>query len=165
MDAIQTKNEQETRAAAAKLAVFLKQGDVILLEGGLGAGKTTFTKGLAEGLEIQQMIKSPTYTIIREYWDGRVPLYHMDAYRLEDTGGTELGLEEYFESEGVSVVEWANFIPGDLPDEYLNIKLTSVGEEQNEREIEFKAIGGRYEDLLAKFQKSAFQNGSKGAKR
>ena len=83
MKRLKAHNEEETKAAAAELAKFLEPGDVILLEGNLGAGKTTFTKGLAEGLGITKVIKSPTYTIIREYLEGRLPLYHMDVYRLE----------------------------------------------------------------------------------
>ncbi len=87
----------------------LVAGDVLVLDGDLGAGKTTFTKGLAAGLEIPDIIKSPTFTIIHEYQDGRLPLYHMDAYRLENGGAEDLGLEEYFDGDGVSVVEWADY--------------------------------------------------------
>ena len=123
MEKLYAHDERETKDIAAKLAKWLEPGDLILLEGDLGAGKTTFTKGLATGLGIKRVIKSPTYTIIREYLDGRLPLYHMDVYRLEETGGMDLGLEEYFEGEGVSIVEWAKFIPEDLPTEYLQIKL------------------------------------------
>ena len=80
-------------------------GDVIILTGELGAGKTTITKGIAQGLGVTRMVKSPTYTIIREYEEGRLPLYHMDVYRI-GPDADELGLEEYFEGEGLSVVEW-----------------------------------------------------------
>lgn len=148
-----TINELETTELAAKLAKWLKPGDLILLEGDLGAGKTTFTKGLASGLGIKRIIKSPTYTIIREYLEGRLPLYHMDVYRLEETGGTDLGLEEYFEGDGVSIVEWAKFIPEDLPTEYLQIKLQPSGEGLVERDISFKATGSRYDELLNNFFK------------
>lgn len=148
-----TINELETKELAAKLAKWLKPGDLILLEGDLGAGKTTFTKGLASGLGIKRIIKSPTYTIIREYLEGRLPLYHMDVYRLEETGGTDLGLEEYFEGDGVSIVEWAKFIPEDLPTEYLQIKLQPSGEGLVERDISFKATGSRYDELLNNFFK------------
>lgn len=153
MDAIRVKDEVETKAFAAKLADYLVAGDVILLEGNLGAGKTTFTKGLAEGLGIKRVIKSPTYTIIREYTEGRLPLYHMDVYRLEETGGDELGLEEYFQGEGVSVVEWATFIPEDLPSEYLQIKLVPTGVDLAEREITLSAVGSHYETLIEKIEK------------
>lgn len=151
MKRLKAHNEEETKAAAAELAKFLEPGDVILLEGNLGAGKTTFTKGLAEGLGITKVIKSPTYTIIREYLEGRLPLYHMDVYRLEETGGMDLGLEEYFEGDGVSIIEWATFIPEDLPQEYLQIKLVPVGEDLMERELTFDPVGKRYEELLRSF--------------
>lgn len=151
MKQLKAHNEVETKGVAADLAKLLEPGDVILLEGNLGAGKTTFTKGLAEGLGITKVIKSPTYTIIREYLEGRLPLYHMDVYRLEETGGTDLGLEEYFEGDGVSIVEWATFIPEDLPQEYLQIKLVPVGEELMERELTFSPVGKRYEELMRKF--------------
>lgn len=151
MKQITAHNEVETKTVAAELAKLLEPGDIILLEGNLGAGKTTFTKGLAEGLGITKVIKSPTYTIIREYLEGRLPLYHMDVYRLEETGGTDLGLEEYFEGDGVSIVEWATFIPEDLPQEYLQIKLVPVGEELMERELTFDPVGKRYEELMLKF--------------
>ena len=80
-------NREATMALGRRLAPLLQAGDVLVLNGDLGAGKTTFTKGLAAGLGIQQMIKSPTFTIIREYQGGRLPLYHMDVYRLEAGGG------------------------------------------------------------------------------
>lgn len=91
------------------------------------------------------MIKSPTFTIIREYKKGRLPLYHMDVYRLEDTSADELGLEEYFYGAGVSVVEWAQFVREDLPEEYLEIKLFHIDE--NTRKIVVKPVGQRYEQL------------------
>lgn len=146
------KDEQETKKIAASLAKLLNSGDVLLLEGNLGAGKTTFTKGLAEGLGIKRVIKSPTYTLIREYDEGRVPLYHMDVYRLEETGGTDLGLEEYFEGEGISVIEWATFIPEDIPEQHLEIRLKPAGEELTEREITFIPKGHRYEILIEEWK-------------
>lgn len=159
MKPIQAHNEDETKAIAAALAAFLVPGDIILLEGDLGAGKTTFTKGLATGLGIKRVIKSPTYTIIREYLDGWLPLYHMDVYRLEETGGTDLGLEEYFEGDGVSIVEWATFIPEDIPSEYLQIKLQPSGEDLTERTITFKAVGQHYEELLSRLDESEKEKG------
>ena len=146
------KDEQETKDIAASLAKLLNAGDVVLLEGNLGAGKTTFTKGLAEGLGIKRVIKSPTYTLIREYDEGRVPLYHMDVHRLEETGGTDLGLEEYFEGEGVSVIEWATFIPEDIPEQHLEVQLKPVGEELMERKITFIPKGERYESLIEEWK-------------
>ncbi|EUJ25189.1 tRNA (adenosine(37)-N6)-threonylcarbamoyltransferase complex ATPase subunit type 1 TsaE [Listeria cornellensis] len=143
---VETTNESITRELAKNLGAKLEAGDVILLEGDLGAGKTTFTKGLAEGLDIPQMVKSPTFTIVREYTKGRLPLYHMDVYRLENAED-DLGLEEYFQGDGVSVVEWAHFIEQDLPDEYVRITLKHISE--NERVIEVEPVGVRYEALCS----------------
>lgn len=152
MQIMHAKDEAETKAIAAELAQYLEAGDVILLEGDLGAGKTTFTKGLAEGLGIKRVIKSPTYTLIREYKDGRLPLYHMDVYRLEETGGSDLGLEEYFEGEGISVVEWATFIPEDIPEQHLEIHLEPIGSNRMERKITFIPKGKHFENLLQIWQ-------------
>src|SRR5699024_5529025 len=94
----------ETQALAHRLALLVSSGDVITLEGQLGVGKTTFTKALAEGLGIKDHITSPTFTIIKEY-EGVIPLYHMDAYRLEDSE-EDIGFDEYFYGDGVTVIEW-----------------------------------------------------------
>ena len=148
MFTLQAKNEEETMAIAAQLAQLLEPKDVILLEGDLGAGKTTFTKGLAKGLGIETVIKSPTYTLIREYTKGRLPLYHMDIYRLEDVGGDDLGFEEYLYGNGVSVIEWAKFIEEELPAAYLTIRLVPTGEFFENREITFIPTGDRYKSLV-----------------
>ena len=115
MESLTLTNRDATIALGKKIGQQLVAGDVLVLDGDLGAGKTTFTKGLAAGLEIPDIIKSPTFTIIHEYQDGRLPLYHMDAYRLENGGAEDLGLEEYFDGDGVSVVEWAEFVEDELP--------------------------------------------------
>ncbi|MEH7413761.1 tRNA (adenosine(37)-N6)-threonylcarbamoyltransferase complex ATPase subunit type 1 TsaE [Neobacillus drentensis] len=138
-----TMNDKETSQFAARLAEFLKPGDVIALEGDLGAGKTTFTKGLAKGLEVNKTVNSPTFTIIKEY-KGRLPLYHMDVYRVADAF-EDLGFDEYFEGNGVTVVEWAHLIEEQLPAELLTIYLYHQGQEQ--RKIVLKPTGPRYEQL------------------
>src|SRR5699024_9340822 len=99
---IQTGSEVETMKLAAKLASLLKPGDVITLEGDLGAGKTTFTKGIAHGLGVKRVVNSPTFTIIKEY-SGELPLYHMDVYRLENSD-EDIGFTDYFQADGISVV-------------------------------------------------------------
>ena len=142
------ENEQETIDLATKLTEYLKPGMTILLEGNLGAGKTTFTKGIGAGLGIKRIIKSPTYTIVREYQDGRLPLYHVDLYRLSEEEVPDLGLDEYFEGEGVSVVEWPSVAPEDLPLERLEIELTTDVEQPEKRSIKLKATGEKYEQLL-----------------
>ncbi|WP_088825488.1 tRNA (adenosine(37)-N6)-threonylcarbamoyltransferase complex ATPase subunit type 1 TsaE [Listeria goaensis] len=141
-----TKNAEETIALAKKIGQNVDTSFVILLEGDLGAGKTTFTKGLAEGLGITQLVKSPTFTIIREYTSGRLPLYHMDVYRLEEASPDELGFDEYFLGDGVSVVEWAHYIAETLPSEYLKITISRVSDD--ERNLEFEAVGMRYKAFL-----------------
>lgn len=143
-----TYHSDETERLGERLAEQLKAGDVITLEGDLGAGKTTFTKGIARGLGIQRVVNSPTFTIIKEY-EGHLPLYHMDVYRLEDQD-EDLGFDEYFYGDGVTVVEWAQFIQDMLPEEYLTITIKHVKEE--EREFIFIPNGKRYvricEELL-----------------
>ena len=140
---IQTKDSEETTQFAEKLAALLSPGDVIALEGDLGAGKTTFTKGLAKGLEIKKTVNSPTFTIIKEY-HGRLPLYHMDVYRVEN-GFEDLGFDEYFEGDGVTVVEWAHLIEEQLPTERLTVYL--YHEDNDHRKIVLDPRGKRYEQL------------------
>ncbi|KOP78182.1 tRNA (adenosine(37)-N6)-threonylcarbamoyltransferase complex ATPase subunit type 1 TsaE [Cytobacillus solani] len=138
---------EETMDFSKRLAEFLKPGDVIALEGDLGAGKTTFTKGLALGLDIKRNVNSPTFTIIKEY-QGRMPLYHMDVYRVEDSF-EDLGFDEYFEGNGITVVEWAHLIEEQLPQELLMISLF-LGE-NGARKIVVTPKGERYAELCKEF--------------
>ena len=111
-------SEQETRALAAEMAGQAKPGEVYALTGGLGVGKTAFTKGFAEGLHIKDMVNSPTFTILQEYEGGRLPLYHFDVYRIEEAEELfEVGFEEYLNGDGVSLVEWADLVPELMPPE------------------------------------------------
>lgn len=138
---------------AQKLGRELKPQDIIVLTGELGAGKTTFVKGLALGLDIHQMIKSPTYTIVREY-EGRLPLYHMDVYRIGDDPDS-FDMDDYLFGNGVSVIEWGELLGHDLPEAYLEIifdKYASSLVNENEREINLIPHGTRYEQLLKKVQ-------------
>lgn len=143
---IETHSEMETKQLAKRLALLLQPGDVITMEGDLGAGKTTFTKGLAEGLGVTRVVNSPTFTIIKEY-EGEMPLYHMDVYRLEDSD-EDIGFSEYFNGEGVSVVEWAHFIKEFLPAERLDIKISY--QDEYVRLLEFFPIGAHFELVVAK---------------
>ena len=138
-----TTSPEETGTFAEKLATYLQPGDVLTLEGDLGAGKTTFTKGLAKGLGISKTVNSPTFTIIKEY-RGRLPLYHMDVYRLDDSF-EDLGFDEYFEGEGVTVVEWAHLIQDQLPKALLGLSIFREGD--SERRIVLKPNGERYREL------------------
>ncbi|PAV27687.1 tRNA (adenosine(37)-N6)-threonylcarbamoyltransferase complex ATPase subunit type 1 TsaE [Virgibacillus profundi] len=141
---LETDSALETEQLAQKLATLLKPGDVVTLEGDLGAGKTTFTKGIANGLGVKRNVSSPTFTIIKEY-EGELPLYHMDVYRLENSD-EDIGFEEYFNGNGVSVVEWAQFIEEYLPDERLNIKINYVDE--HTRELELRATSTHFEWVI-----------------
>ena len=148
MTTIVTANEEKTIEFAKDLTEHLEPGMLILLEGDLGAGKTTFTKGIGEGLGIQRIIKSPTYTIIREYTDGKMPLYHIDLYRLDEDEVEDLGLDEYFLGDGLSVVEWPSVAPDELPSERLELTLSVDPQLPSQRIIEVKAVGKRYKDIL-----------------
>ncbi|MBZ9535504.1 tRNA (adenosine(37)-N6)-threonylcarbamoyltransferase complex ATPase subunit type 1 TsaE [Cytobacillus oceanisediminis] len=136
-------NAEETIGFAERIASLLEAGDVITLEGDLGAGKTTFTKGIARGLGITKTVNSPTFTIIKEY-QGTMPLYHMDVYRLKDSD-EDLGFDEYFEGDGVTVVEWAHLIEDQLPLEYLQIQL--FYDNTSGRKIILSPKGSRYMQL------------------
>lgn len=139
---------EETLALGERLGKLLTSGTVITLEGNLGAGKTHFTKGIAKGLAIKRVINSPTFTIIKEYI-GRMPLYHIDAYRLEGSED-DLGFDEYFYGEGVTVIEWASMIRDELPAEHLAITIKHV---EGARILTFSPIGERYEALCKELLK------------
>lgn len=132
------RSTEATVDLGERLGRLLKGGEVISLTGDLGAGKTHFAKGVARGLEITGTVTSPTFTLINEY-SGRLPLYHVDAYRL---GGVEeaydLGLEEYIYGDGVTLVEWPDRVAGLLPADRLVVEITRVdGADENTREISF----------------------------
>lgn len=146
------ENIAQTQRLAQIIGETANVGDNLVLTGDLGVGKTTLTKGIAQGLGIDRMIKSPTYTIIREYEEGRIPLYHMDVYRVSE-GAEELGLEEYFEGEGLCVVEWGNLLGDVLPREYLELILTKDTTNQNSRLVEFRAHGKQALDWLQEIAK------------
>ena len=127
------RNEEETRAFGHQLADRLEPGSVVALIGDLGTGKTTLSKYIAEGLGITEVVTSPTFTIVQEYHSGRLPLYHFDVYRIGDISEMEeLGYEEYFFGDGVSLVEWADIIQELLPEEVRIIRI-EYGREPEER--------------------------------
>ncbi|MGX7074531.1 tRNA (adenosine(37)-N6)-threonylcarbamoyltransferase complex ATPase subunit type 1 TsaE [Falseniella ignava] len=141
------KNEEELINLGERLGSLLQKNDVLILTGELGAGKTTFTKGLAKGLGIRQMIKSPTYTIVREY-EGRLPLYHLDVYRIEGDADS-IDLDEFLFGGGVTVIEWGHLLDEDLPDAYLELKILK---EADGRRLLFTAQGSRAERLIEELQ-------------
>lgn len=139
----------QTIAAGRALGKLMKPGSVVCLRGKLGAGKTHFAKGIALGLGIQEHVTSPTFTIINEY-EGRLPLYHVDAYRLDDGEAYELGLEEYLYGPGVTLIEWPERIEGLLPDEYLTVMIDYIETDTEARELQFLAGGPGYGTLVDK---------------
>jgi len=129
-------NLKETEEFGRKFAEELKANTVIALVGPLGAGKTTLTKSIAEGLGVTEMLSSPTFTIVCEYETGRMPLFHFDVYRVNDPDELfEMGFEEYFYRGGVCLIEWANLVEDLLPENTITIKL-DYGEDEDSRTIE-----------------------------
>lgn len=141
---IMINNLEETIALGKCLGELLQPNMLLTLSGDLGAGKTTFTKGIGLGLGITKVINSPTFTILKQY-QGRLNLSHFDAYRLEGQDD-DLGFEEIFDSEDVCIVEWANFIEDILPNERLEIVISKIDE--NAREFRFKATGNKYQQIV-----------------
>lgn len=130
-----SRSPEETRALAARLTERLKPGDVLALHGELGAGKTCFIQGLAQGLAVNQPVSSPTYTLVNEY-QGDMPLYHIDLYRLRNVDeALDMGLDEYLDGPGITAIEWAERAETALPARTLHIRLRH-GEAENVREIE-----------------------------
>jgi tRNA threonylcarbamoyladenosine biosynthesis protein TsaE len=140
---------EETHEIGRRLGQLLRPGDVLLLTGELGSGKTCLTQGIGEGMGIEDPIKSSSFVLMNEYPAG-APLYHADLYRLTDPAEVaDLSLEEYA-TPGVLVVEWPERAWDELPDERLLVRMTYEGEE--ERGLEFEAHGARYEALLDRFE-------------
>lgn len=145
-------SEAETLKTAKRLAKNLAKGDILFLKGNLGSGKTTFTKGLCEGLGISQAeVKSPTFVLMHEY-EGRLPVYHFDLYRLErEEQLDELDADLFFYGRGVSVVEWSDRIQKQKPKQFLEVEFKHAGEK--ERQLVFSPFGKHYETLLRGLEK------------
>ena len=141
---ITTYNESDTVEIAQNIESEKFPNMVICLEGDLGSGKTVFSKGFAQALGIDEPVTSPTFTIIKEYLSGEMPLYHMDVYRLDGDVST-LGIEDYFTKGGVVIIEWADTIKDYLPAERLDIKIKVVDEDT--RTLIFAPHGRAYEDI------------------
>lgn len=144
----ESRSEADTERLGRALAEALRPGSVVALVGPLGAGKTFLVRALAAGLAIDpRSVASPTFVLIHEYRGGRLPLYHFDAYRLSDARQfTELGVEEYFRGQGVSVVEWADRVPECLPGDRLEIRIEVTGPVS--RRIVLTACGSGYHELV-----------------
>ncbi|MDD4504606.1 MAG: tRNA (adenosine(37)-N6)-threonylcarbamoyltransferase complex ATPase subunit type 1 TsaE [Clostridiaceae bacterium] len=142
-----TESVEETSRIGEQLGRLLSRGNIICLSGDLGAGKTAFTQGIAKGLGVLDYVTSPTYTIINEY-EGRLPLYHFDVYRLNDVSEMyELGYEEYFFGDGVVVLEWADIVRDIIPGERLWITILNT-KGDNSREIIMEPTGEAYEKIM-----------------
>ncbi|KGR88822.1 MULTISPECIES: tRNA (adenosine(37)-N6)-threonylcarbamoyltransferase complex ATPase subunit type 1 TsaE [Lysinibacillus] len=139
----------DTERFAMALANLLEAQDTITLEGDLGAGKTTFTKALAKGLGVKRTVNSPTFTIVKQY-EGRLPFNHLDVYRLAESD-EDLGWDELFYGDAVSVVEWAHLIEQDLPQNRLAIEIYRIGD--NERRFVLIPTGERYKALCEELMK------------
>lgn len=140
---------EETQQLAQKLAALLRPQDTVTLQGDLGAGKTTFTQFLAKALGIKRTVNSPTFTIMKQY-NGDIPLNHLDVYRLADSE-EDLGWDEIFYGEAVTVVEWAHLIEQELPAERLAISITRIDE--NKRKFKLAPIGQRYIEMCEELTK------------
>ena len=141
-----TNSPEETRTIGRIVGEYAVAGDVVLLTGELGTGKTCLTQGILHGLGSDNLARSPTFVLISEH-HGRMPLYHMDLYRVGSVEQTEeLGIDEYLEGDGLTVVEWADNVPGIFPDDSLHIHIELVSE--RERRLSFSAGTDRLADLL-----------------
>ena len=148
---ILSHGEQETFCIGEKLGKLLQSGDIVCLSGDLGAGKTAMTKGIGKGTGVSDYVTSPTYTIINEY-QGRIPLYHFDVYRLEGVEEMyELGYEEYFFGDGAVVLEWADIVKDIIPKERLWITILKTKDDDT-REIILEPTGERYSEIIKEME-------------
>jgi tRNA threonylcarbamoyladenosine biosynthesis protein TsaE len=145
-----SESQQDTIDLGRKIARLLKPGCVIALSGNLGAGKTTFVKGIGQGLGIaKKQVNSPSYVLIREYKGLKTDLFHCDLYRLDNLEQISfLGIEDYFDQNGIFVIEWGKKASGLLPDQYLDINITVLNRQK--RRFKIKAHGKDYQPLIDK---------------
>jgi tRNA threonylcarbamoyladenosine biosynthesis protein TsaE len=145
----ETLSPAETRRLGRQLAALLQTGDVVLLQGELGAGKTCFAQGIGAGLKVAEAVKSSSFVLVNEY-NGRLHVYHADLFRLEDPRQVfELGLEENAQ-DGLLLVEWPDRAPEELPPDHLLVRFESTGAKS--RRITFEAAGTHYEDVLVRLE-------------
>ena len=136
--------EEETLELAENIESEKFPGMVICLNGELGSGKTVFVKGFAKALGIQETITSPTFSLVKEYHDGEMPLFHMDVYRMEDSK-ENFGLDDYLNQEGICIIEWPEMIEEQLPEERLDVKIKVIDDDV--RVFVFTPYGEQYEEL------------------
>ena len=140
-----SKSADDTRQIAAKIISKLYPGDVVLLTGDLGAGKTTFVGGALASLGYKEHVISPTFNILKCYFDVKPNVFHIDAYRLEDQN-IDIGLDEFIEGNGITFIEWPKFIEPLIPNKHLEVSLKRISD--NEREIEITDITDSYESIF-----------------
>ena len=134
-------NEQETEALGQRLAAALSPGAVVAYRGGLGMGKTAFTRGLARGLGYSGRVTSPTFTIVNEYEGGRLPLFHFDMYRLEDDDALfDIGWEDYLDRGGVCAVEWSEQVADALPEDTVYVTIARHPDQEDWRTITIEGV-------------------------
>ena len=145
----QTNSEEETSALGEKIGSILKPGDIVTLTGDLGAGKTHFTAGAAKALGINEYITSPTFTIVNEYTDGRVPMYHFDLYRLSCMDDLyDIGWDDYVSQDAIIIIEWADIVKNEFDYPYIEIIISKLTDEsETKREITIKSRGGNNENF------------------
>ena len=135
-----TKSVDDTRALAAELSAFARPGDLILLEGGLGAGKTAFAQGFARGLGVEEPVTSPAFVLMHSY-PGRIPVIHIDVYRLDSMQELiDLGMAEILDEDAVTLIEWGDVVSPALPTDFLAVRL-EPGESDDERIVSMRAVG------------------------
>lgn len=141
---MRTTSANETRTLGERLASSLRPGDVLLLLGDMGVGKSELTRGIARGLGIQGPVASPTFTILQVYDEGHIPLYHFDWYRLESADELyEMGMDEYLGGDGIAIIEWPSQCPEAIPLCRLEITLAPLAD--TVREITWRGVGGFHE--------------------
>lgn len=154
--AVISRSAEHTRRLGIRLGKLLQGGEIVGLVGELGTGKTCFVRGLTEGLGVNRetWIRSPTFTLVNEY-HGRLPIYHIDLYRIESTGELEeLNLREYLYSNGVSLIEWFEYFPAGEVGDHLEIELAF--RESSKRQVTFSPYGTRYEELVKALQQTSY---------
>lgn len=148
MKTLVSHSEKETMTFSKKLAGYLQKGDILILSGDLGSGKTKFTEGILSYFGLEEEISSPTFTIVNEYIKDRIILYHFDVYRLQDIDEFyAIGGEEYFD-KGICIIEWGEFLEDILPDQYLKISFSRNPEDETIRVINFEPHGEHFNNLM-----------------
>ena len=135
-----TSSVDDTRALGARLAELARPGDIIVLAGEMGAGKTAFAQGVAQGLGVKDTVTSPTFTLVRDY-EGRIPMHHLDVYRLDHLNEvTELGLAELLDDGAVTLIEWGDVVLPVLPTDFVEVRL-QYGDDDDERLLTIRVVG------------------------